>query len=305
MIPAQLRLNKMLEQRAIPHALLFTGGQETKLEEIAYEFASKALLQSLPQAEVKLKAKTHPDIHFFHPEGKTGMHSVQQMHQLTLEVSHNCSEAPFKFLIVRDAERCLPTSSNALLKTLEEPVSHSVILLLSTKPNKLLPTILSRCQRVVFEAIERGVRSELQNRFLGLLHSSCSSADLAALIKEVENERKEWEKKMVKELPKELPLLTRERLEKEIEGQATLEFQERAFSLLETFLLWARDVHLVRSGIETHLVFQDLLPQLKKSPSLSFIQVEKMVYQMRLLIERSTSLQTCLEALLMHFGYLH
>jgi DNA polymerase-3 subunit delta' len=304
MISAETRLNRMQMRQAIPHALLFTGPKDSKLEEMAYDFASKVLLQYLPHATAQLKAKTHPDIHFFHPEGRTGMHSIEQIHKLTLEVSYNCSEAPLKFLIVNDAERCLPSSSNALLKTLEEPVSHSVILLLSTKPDKLLPTILSRCQRIVFEGSKTHARTDLQIRFLNLLTSPCSSDDLQTLVKEIENERKEWEKKMMKELPKELTLLTRERLEKEIEGQATLEFQEKAFSLLETFLLWARDVHLVKSGIETHLVYPEFLSQAKLSPSLSLVQVEKMVSQMRMMIERSTSLQTCLEALLMRFGYL-
>ena len=308
MIPAQERLNKMLERKMIPHALLFTGSKETKLEEIAYNFASTALVHYLPHSakklEAKLKVRTHPDIHFFHPEGRTGMHSIEQMHKLTTEVSYHCSEAPLKFLIVNDVERCLPTSSNALLKTLEEPVSHSVILLLTTKPSKLLPTILSRCQKIVFGGEERNLRSDLQNRFLALLTTPCSSEGIYTLVKEIESERKEWEKKMMKELPKELTPLTRERLEKEIEGAATLEFQEKAFSLLETFLMWARDLSLVKSRIESHLVHQDQLQQLKMSRPHSFVQVEKMVHRMRLMIERSTSLQTCLEALLIRFGYI-
>ncbi len=57
----------------------------------------------------------------------------------------------WKVAVVADAHRMNPAAANALLKTLEEPPPATLIILLSDRPSSLLPTILSRCQKVTFE----------------------------------------------------------------------------------------------------------------------------------------------------------
>ena len=59
-------------------------------------------------------------------------------------------EAPCKVFLIHEADRMLPTSMNALLKTLEEPVSRSITILTSSRPQALLPTITSRCFSIPF-----------------------------------------------------------------------------------------------------------------------------------------------------------
>lgn len=303
MIDPKLRLKKLIESKKIPHALIFCGSKEG-LEREAYDFASLAILNEIPMAAQKIKAKSHPDIHFFRPEGRTGMHGIESLRKLIQEVSLNCVEATQKFFIVLDAERCLPTSSNALLKTLEEPVSHSVIMLLTSKPERLLPTVVSRCQKIYFPKGDKSVYNSYQNRLLGILTGTISREGLEELCLEIENERKEWEKKMLKELPKDLAVSVRERLEKEIESASALDYQEKAFSLLETFLLWMRDIAFFHMGVPSkHLVHHVHLSHIAKSPKIPYTHVEKSVSMMKVAIERSTNLQTCLEALLTEFGY--
>ncbi len=300
MITAKDRLAKMLNSGSIPHALLLVG---CKPEE-AYAFASDAISKQRPEASKKLASKTHPDVHFFYPEGRTGMHGIEGMRRLSQEVSFLTVEAPYKFLIVHDAERCLPTSSNALLKTLEEPVSHSIILLLTHKPERMLPTILSRCQTLYFGNPTSQLNVH-QNRLLTMLSTNICREGITEITKALDLERKEWEKKMIADLPKDLSTLQRARLEKEIEGASTLEYQTSALSLLETFLLWQRDVFLLQQNMpKEHILHQDFLPQLSKSTCHPLSEIEKMTAQMRIAIERSTSLQTCLEALFMKFGYI-
>jgi DNA polymerase III subunit delta' len=62
-------------------------------------------------------------------------------------------EAPFKVLIIRDADRMNVQAQNALLKTLEEPPGNVKIILTSSKPRSFLLTILSRCQRLDFRPV--------------------------------------------------------------------------------------------------------------------------------------------------------
>ena len=59
---------------------------------------------------------------------------------------------PYKFVVVNDADRLEAEASNAFLKMLEEPSPFTVIILISSKPGRILPTILSRCETVRFLA---------------------------------------------------------------------------------------------------------------------------------------------------------
>lgn len=138
-------LSKMIASEQIPHALLFVGARGAKLEEAAKQFA------------IDLVGKhPHPDVHEYFPEGKTGMHPINNLRQLTKEVGFVPYQAKWKLFIVYEAERMLPTSSNALLKTFEEPTSRTVIVLVSHYPEKMLPTILSRCHKIEFpSSLER------------------------------------------------------------------------------------------------------------------------------------------------------
>ncbi len=135
------RLSQILKSGQIPHALLFCGPKGSGKKEAAYKFASDLLQKPL---------ENHPDVHLLFPEGKAETHPIESIRQ----IAQNAALAPFmaswKIFIVHDAEKMLPTSSNALLKTLEEPPSQTLILLLCDHPEKLLPTIASRCQKIEF-----------------------------------------------------------------------------------------------------------------------------------------------------------
>lgn len=143
-------LSQMIASKQIPHALLFTGRRGAKLDEAARQFASD-LIGKHP----------HPDVREYFPEGKTGMHPIQTLRKLTEEVGFVPYQAEWKVFIIHEAERMLPASSNALLKTFEEPSKRTVIVLLSHHPEKMLPTILSRCRKVEFTAPSGIVRHKI------------------------------------------------------------------------------------------------------------------------------------------------
>lgn len=137
------RLAKIIASGKIPHAMLFCGKRDCKLQEVAKQFAVDLIGKHL-----------HPDVHDYFPEGKTKMHAIQTLRGLTEAVGFVPYQAPYKLFFIHDAEAMLPTSSNALLKTLEEPTERTVIVLLSYHPEHLLPTILSRCQRLDFSSLQ-------------------------------------------------------------------------------------------------------------------------------------------------------
>lgn len=164
MIKPEGRLREMVQSGKVPHALLFCGPKGSGKKEAAYQFAAQLL-------ETEKKIENHPDIHLFFPEGKLCLHAIESMRKL----SGNTALAPFsgkwKIFIVHSAEQMLPTSSNALLKTVEEPSAQTVIMLLSDHPERLLPTLVSRCSVLHFCASKiADPKAELRELLIGKIN---------------------------------------------------------------------------------------------------------------------------------------
>lgn len=149
-------LAKMVQKDTIGNSLLFAGPDGIGKSLFAHAFAKMIVCSVDPQGTNLHKAESgnHPDIHIYKPEGKIGMHSINSMRAFNDEVHFPPNEAVKKVFIIHDADRMLPYSANALLKTFEEPSLDSIIILLSSSPSSLLPTILSRCRTIHFQALE-------------------------------------------------------------------------------------------------------------------------------------------------------
>jgi DNA polymerase-3 subunit delta' len=95
----------------------------------------------------------HPDLHVIRPESKSRRITVEQVRSLERDLYLKAYQAPIKVAGIIAADRmCIGQAepANAFLKTLEEPPANSVIFLLTTAPDLLLPTIKSRCLTVPF-----------------------------------------------------------------------------------------------------------------------------------------------------------
>jgi DNA polymerase III delta prime subunit len=85
------------------------------------------------------------DIHTLEPP-----HTILSVRQMIEEVGLPPFESPCKIFIIHSAEEMLPAAANALLKTLEEPPLDTYIVLLTADPDRLLPTVVSRCRPISF-----------------------------------------------------------------------------------------------------------------------------------------------------------
>jgi DNA polymerase-3 subunit delta' len=148
-------LSHMITKERVGQSYLFAGTEGIGKGLFALALAKILISQSDPNGYhlAKIEKGNHPDIRIYRPEGKIGMHSIDSMRQFSQEVYLPPYEAKWKIFIIHDAERMLPYSSNALLKTFEEPAQDSLIILLSSAPEELLPTVLSRCRRVIFQPV--------------------------------------------------------------------------------------------------------------------------------------------------------
>ena len=78
---------------------------------------------------------------------------IDDIRELRERVKFSPNSARYKVYIIDEVHMLTTDASNALLKTLEEPPSHAIFVLATTEPHKLLPTILSRCQRFDFRRL--------------------------------------------------------------------------------------------------------------------------------------------------------
>jgi DNA polymerase-3 subunit delta' len=90
-------------------------------------------------------AARDPDFHLVEPESKSRRILVEQIRGLEEELQMRSTTGKLKFGVIVDADRMMPQSANAFLKTLEEPPNGSLLLLLTSLPEALLETIRSRC----------------------------------------------------------------------------------------------------------------------------------------------------------------
>jgi DNA polymerase-3 subunit delta' len=156
-------LQRSLARGRLGHAYLFAGDQLEELELLARTLAKTLNCQkpvktggvatdccdACPSC-LKIDGETHADMHWARPESKSRVVTVEQTRELMREIQLKPTEAEYKVAIIVAADRLNVQAANAFLKTLEEPPAKSILILLSTEPQRILETILSRCLRLNF-----------------------------------------------------------------------------------------------------------------------------------------------------------
>lgn len=150
-------LENSLKVQKISHAYLFSGPRGTGKTSVARLFA-KALNCEKGNGEIcnecsncrAINEGSHPDVIEIDAASNSGVDEVRELIQ---KVKYAPIQGKYKVYIIDEVHMMTNSAFNALLKTLEEPPSYVVFILCTTEPYKLLPTILSRCQRYEFKKI--------------------------------------------------------------------------------------------------------------------------------------------------------
>lgn len=141
----------------LPHALLLTGVAGLGKQLFAKAFAKNLLCLSTVDVACEecrncrlLENVTHPDFYLLQPAEEGKAIRIEQIRELIEGLNKTAIFGLFKIAIISHADKMNTSSANALLKTLEEPPSGTILLLISNSPGLIPATIRSRCQQVAF-----------------------------------------------------------------------------------------------------------------------------------------------------------
>jgi DNA polymerase III subunit delta' len=102
-----------------------------------------------------IAAGQHPDVTQLSPEGDSTQILIQPVRDLSADLTLTAHTKGYKVAIISPAEAMNPFAANALLKTLEEPPKRTLVLLVTSQPSRLLPTLRSRCSKLRLVAPSR------------------------------------------------------------------------------------------------------------------------------------------------------
>lgn len=193
---------------------------------------------------VRIEKWSHPDISIIDSEGSEI--KIECIRQLQREINLRPYEARKKVFIINNAHDLNPESSNAFLKTLEEPPKNSLIILVSAKPGLLFKTILSRSKTIRFYPLKRDELKEVLINDHGLdertghflAYYSEGSIGKALYLKD-------------KDIMREKNQVIDDMLSAQIGGRGSYldNKREDIRKSLNILASWIRDIYLVKSGL--------------------------------------------------------
>jgi DNA polymerase-3 subunit delta' len=171
-------LTQSAQKNRLAHAYLFVGPSEVGKKTLAREFAKWLLCQKKSEQRacnscrscLDIEKNQHPDVFVLSPrqEEKRGVTKtfeigIEEIKSLQHQLSLFSFSAPYKIAIVDETASLTREATNSFLKTLEEPSHNSLIILISSAWQMLLPTIISRCQLIKFlPAAEKEITAALK-----------------------------------------------------------------------------------------------------------------------------------------------
>ena len=164
-LPWQLNIWRRLwqaqRQKRLPHAMLFVGPEGVGKTRFAQAIAQSLFCANPDKNGLScgtcrhchlFQAGNHPDFQQIVPDegSKSGEIKIDTIRNLIGSAALTAQSGGYKLALVKPAERMNKSAANSLLKTLEEPVPNTIVILVSHQPSRLLPTIRSRCQHFNF-----------------------------------------------------------------------------------------------------------------------------------------------------------
>jgi DNA polymerase-3 subunit delta' len=299
-------LEKACTSQTLPHALFFAGPDGIGKSLLAKELASHLLSAPFSQIDQEI----HPDFHPLRPEGKSSLYSIETIRNAIESVNLAPFSAPCKVFLFHDAERMQPVTANALLKTVEEPPLHTILIFLSSSPNEVLPTLRSRTSFLRFHPLpEDLVIQALKQQGIEPHFGKQAQGSIGKALELAKSPPFDHEFFQIFTAPtsyiERMKLF--ESLEKKYDADDGAQKQSQAEYLFTSLFLWLRDqvVHFLHLS-PSHLLLREApsIPQFTLNHRF-LPKIEQAIEEGRLAFSRNMKLSLCLERIYEYFNEWH
>lgn len=327
----QVLRNSMMRKR-LSHAYLFWGPPK-----VGKKFTAKIFAQALNCKKMhfdacgkckscqKIERGNHPDVKIISPEGMYV--KIEQIRDIIKDIYFPPTEGDYKIYIIQEAEKMRTETASAFLKTLEEPPNYAILILITTTPQSLLPTIISRCQLVRFNRIppakiyqylkEKTPQEEEINKLI----STISAGELGEAINYKEELIKRRDKILniifslsrqelvsvlkasfdfIEYARAELPLLPPD-IEESTKKKEQL-LRQKIIEYIDLIMVWFRDLLLVKLNLPERLIINaDQKERLKEEEKVystsNLIEIIYNLKQSKEYIRRNANKELCLQVM--------
>ncbi|AYC10388.1 DNA polymerase III subunit delta' [Ligilactobacillus salivarius] len=290
---------KLIRENKLVHAYLLSGAEGTGKIELA-KWVAKGIFCLNSQNGVpclkcsecnRIENNNHPDVVTIMPDGLSI--KVEQIRYLKSEFNKSGVESDRKVFIIQDAQKMSIGAANSLLKFLEEPSGNITAFLLTSEPQKLLPTIISRCQEVEMQQLTSGqleqelISESISEKNSHILANLAQSVVEAKKINDNENFDKilatvnNWYRKLLRK-----DLLSFVMIQSKIIG--LIQNKEDQNLVLQVIILTVRDTVLERFGLTEEIVFKENIDFIQQNTAQ--ITNDKLVNGLNLVVESNRKL---------------
>ena len=290
---------KLIRENKLVHAYLLSGAEGTGKIELA-KWVAKGIFCLNSQNGVpclkcsecnRIENNNHPDVVTIMPDGLSI--KVEQIRYLKAEFNKSGVESDRKVFIIQDAQKMSIGAANSLLKFLEEPSGNITAFLLTSEPQKLLPTIISRCQEVEMQQLTSGqleqelISESISEKNSHILANLAQSVVEAKKINDNENFDKilatvnNWYRKLLRK-----DLLSFVMIQSKIIG--LIQNKEDQNLVLQVIILTVRDTVLERFGLTEEIVFKENIDFIQQN--IAQITNDKLVNGLNLVVESNRKL---------------
>lgn len=280
-------LKSMIETDRVGHAYIFGGEKGSGRSTLAYCFAKtleckKGGTDSCDECRSchQMETGNHPDVTFV-THARPNTISVDEIRQQVVStMGIRPYQGKYKIYIIKDGEKMSVAAENALLKTIEEPPQYGIVIIITDNPEKLLPTIRSRCMTIMTKPVrEKDIREYLSQTYQ-LSESrvefavSYAEGNLGKAILLATNEDYERLLQSVVDLETNIYEMDMEDIAGVI--QNCTQFKLNIGEYLDLMMLWYRDIVVLKvTGNPDKILFKDqLLTIQKQAKYLSFNELE-------------------------------
>lgn len=208
---------------------------------------------------LQVRERTHPDVLWVEPHKKSRIISIGQVRDLRSRILQTAFQGGWKAAVLVGADRLGPGASNAFLKVLEEPPARSLFVLPTDAPQFLLPTVVSRCQRVAVGRNAIRLPPAWRERLVAILSGAaadawpvtdaqCRTARLRKLLEEVKKTAVEHEAEAAEEE-------TVEETDETLEARILARYREFRAGIMRAMLGWHRDMLVLLCGRGADLLY--------------------------------------------------